>query len=146
MFVARFDPAGDLTGLIQGGGSGDKIATGLALDSTGHAYVTGSFKGTTRFGQIILSSFGQGSDADVFVTKVSFDSQQPPSLTIFQAGNQVTLSWTNSGSNLILEQSRTFGEDAAWSAVSATPIAEGDRLSVSVPLANNKGFFRLRQP
>jgi hypothetical protein len=71
-FVAKINPAG--TALIYGtylGGSGNEIAAGLAIDSAGDAYVTGS-TGSTNFPvstgapQTVLKSAN-----DAFITKLN---------------------------------------------------------------------------
>src|SRR5207244_4370657 len=72
-FVAKLDPTG--SALIYStylGGSGDDVAYGIALDSSGNAYVVGATASTdfpTTPGAF-QTTFG-GGDADIFVTKVN---------------------------------------------------------------------------
>jgi hypothetical protein len=68
VFVAKLNPAG--TGLVYGtylGGSGDDAGYGVAVDGSGHAYVTGR-TASTDFP--ISVHFGTGSNGGAFVTKL----------------------------------------------------------------------------
>ncbi|HWH70371.1 MAG TPA: SBBP repeat-containing protein, partial [Candidatus Sulfotelmatobacter sp.] len=65
-FVARYDAAGELVWVRQGGGAGEARANGVALDAVGNVLVTGSFTGVADFGGVTLTSAGL---EDVFTAK-----------------------------------------------------------------------------
>jgi hypothetical protein len=73
-FVAKYDPAGALVWARQMGGAGYDEARGVAVDTLGNVYITGSYEGdalgdgtTAHFGEHTLGGTGW---ADVFVTKL----------------------------------------------------------------------------
>jgi hypothetical protein len=71
-FVSKINGSG--TALVYStylGGTGNETGHGMAVDSSGNAYVTG-YTGSTNFPTLnaIQSSFG-GGDADAFVTKIN---------------------------------------------------------------------------
>ncbi len=125
-FVAKFSPLGTLVYATYLGGSGDDLATALAVDSTGNAYIAGLTRSTdfpvttgafqTRFG-------GQSSDfffsrGDAFVLKLSPD------------GSRI-LYGTYLGGTL---------NDAAWGlAVDSTgsAVVVGDTISTDFPTSAN---------
>lgn len=67
-FVAKFDPAGNLLWAESFGGLGSDQAVGLALDSSGVAFVVGRFSGTVSFDA--AHTFTSAGDTDVFVMKL----------------------------------------------------------------------------
>lgn len=67
-FVAKFDPSGNVLWALGFGGTGYDQATGLAMDGTGNAYVTGRFSNSVAFdGTHMLTSAG---NTDAFVLKL----------------------------------------------------------------------------
>lgn len=65
-FVAKYDTNGNaLWARAQGGSSADR-SDGVAYDSAGNAYVSGSFQGTMTLGSTTLTSAGSG---DVYLAK-----------------------------------------------------------------------------
>jgi hypothetical protein len=64
-FVAKLDPQGNFlwATLVDAAGT----VHGIAVDSAGQSYITGSFKGSASFGSTLLTSAG---DLDIFVAKV----------------------------------------------------------------------------
>lgn len=70
IFLAEFDSSGNLLWQRVIGGAGDDRAYGLARDSAGNLYVTGSFQGTVDFdpgsSQALLTSH---AGSDIFVAK-----------------------------------------------------------------------------
>ena len=79
-FVARYNRAGTLLWVRQGGGAVNDDARGIAVDGRGNAYVTGGFGEVATFSQFTMKSAGQG---DVFVAKYDPDGQL---LWVRQAG------------------------------------------------------------
>ena len=69
VFVAKYDVAGNLLWVRQGGGPDYDVATALAVDGAGNSYVAGYFYGTATFGSTQITSTGL---SDIFATK--FDS------------------------------------------------------------------------
>jgi len=56
----------------------------------------------------------------------------------------ITLSWTNNGSQCVLEYNDSIG--SGWQTVPQTPTTDGNMLSTGVTNAGPAGFFRLRGP
>ena len=69
IFIAKLSSSGSWQWAVKaGGGSGNDIGYGIAVDSSGNAYVTGKFEGTATFGSTSLTNSGAG---DIFVAKIS---------------------------------------------------------------------------
>jgi hypothetical protein len=67
MFVAKFDPEGDAIWARSAGGIGLDYALGIAVDASGHSYVTGSFSSPSiTFGATRLANAGQD---DMYIVK-----------------------------------------------------------------------------
>jgi len=64
IYVCKLDPNGNFLWAKKAGGMSDDQGFGIAVDSTGNSYVTGSFRGTATFGEITLISSGY---LDIFV-------------------------------------------------------------------------------
>lgn len=67
VFVAKYDPAGNLLWLRSGGGTGADIGNGITVDNSGNVIITGEFAGTATFGSQTLTS--QSGSTDVFTVK-----------------------------------------------------------------------------
>jgi len=67
-FVAKISSSGIWQWAVKAGDSGYFKHDGIAVDSSGNAFVTGSFSETTIFGSTVLMSSG---DRDIFVAKIS---------------------------------------------------------------------------
>src|SRR5205823_3163084 len=74
IFVAKLDPSGSNLLFVDyfGGSSGNDWSTGLALDPSGNAYVTGS-TGSTDFPTVQPYQAGLAGPQDAFLTKFSAD-------------------------------------------------------------------------
>jgi hypothetical protein len=55
LFVAKYDPGGNLVWVRSAGGASDMSGQGIAMDSFGNAYVTGKVDGTVNFGGTALT-------------------------------------------------------------------------------------------
>ncbi|MET3542539.1 Tfp pilus assembly major pilin PilA, partial [Pontibacter aydingkolensis] len=66
MFVAKYDPSGNVLWAQRSGGANNDISNSIAVDGSGNAYVTGYFYETTTFGSTTLTSSG---GQDMFVAK-----------------------------------------------------------------------------
>lgn len=70
IFVAGLNPSGKLRWAVSAGGTSGEHAAAVATDASGNAYVTGSFSGVAKFGNLGITSVGK---EDVFVAKVGPD-------------------------------------------------------------------------
>lgn len=61
IFLAKFDPYGDLVWLKKYGGSGYDRVGGLAIQPNGNIYLTGSFEGAANIGGSLLNSEVNGN-------------------------------------------------------------------------------------
>ena len=66
IFIAKYDPSGDLVWVRQAGGTSDDEGYGIATDGAGNIIVTGKFQGDATFGQTVLASRGE---SDIFIAK-----------------------------------------------------------------------------
>jgi gliding motility-associated-like protein len=66
LFLAKYDPLGNVIWAIGAGSTGTEKADGVAIDPSGNVYVSGAFSNTINFGFVNLVSDG-GTDA--FVAK-----------------------------------------------------------------------------
>ena len=60
-------------------------------------------------------------------------------------GSTVTLSWSNSSADTLLQTSPDLGLTSPWQWVPTPPVANGGTLQVTVP-ASGKQFFRVTRP
>lgn len=69
VFVAKYDAAGVAQWAVRGGGTGDDIATAIALDASGNLGITGNYGGGAAgsFGPTTLANAG---GQDMFVAKL----------------------------------------------------------------------------
>jgi len=67
VFVAKYDPSGNLLWLRSGGGAGADIGNGITVDNSGNVIITGEFAGTATFGSQSLTSMN--GSTDVFTVK-----------------------------------------------------------------------------
>jgi hypothetical protein len=66
IFLAKYDPSGNLLWIKQIGGSTDDIGRGIDVDTSANLYLTGTFTGTVKFGTTTLTSAG---NEDIFLAK-----------------------------------------------------------------------------
>lgn len=67
VFIAQYSSDGDLIVAKRAGGTGSDQGTGVALDASGEAYLTGSFKGPGNFGTTTVQT--NANSVDVFIAK-----------------------------------------------------------------------------
>jgi hypothetical protein len=120
VFVAKYDAAGVAQWAVRGGGTGDDIATAIALDASGNIGITGSYGGGAAgtFGPTTLANAGS---QDMFVAKL---------------GNTGTWLWAQrvSGADTELGQSLAFDSSGSLYAV-------GFYQSPSVSLSGTGGTY-----
>ena len=68
IFIAKLSNDGLWQWAVSAGGSGYDLGLGIAVDSSGNAYVTGMIDGTVTLGSINLTSYGE---TDIFIAKLS---------------------------------------------------------------------------
>src|ERR1051325_3156508 len=73
IFVAKYDKNGAVLWARSAGGDGADYAVGMALDATGHCYVTGSFQDVADFGGFSITNTFTGNSSGLFLAK--YDSQ-----------------------------------------------------------------------
>jgi hypothetical protein len=72
VFVAKFNPAGEVVWARNMGGPGSDTPRSLAVDAAKNVYVTGSFDQTAEFGGVILTPAGQ---RDAFIVACDSSGQ-----------------------------------------------------------------------
>jgi hypothetical protein len=68
----------------------------------------------------------------------------PHSLSVSQAGNELSLSWLATGTNFVLEAKDSLG-GTYWSEVSQLPTRHGNECIVTDTIAGQQKFYRLRK-
>ncbi|TXT50725.1 MAG: BNR repeat-containing protein [Limisphaerales bacterium] len=99
IFVAKYDGTGRLLWARRAGGAGFDAGAGIAVDTNGNCYVTGSFEATAAFEAVTLVNSSPSSYADIFVAK--YDS----------AGNLVWVRGT--GTEFVADTGAAIALDAA---------------------------------
>lgn len=69
IYVAKYNPSGNLVWVKKFGGSFSDRAYALALDQSGNVYVTGQYFGSVNFGTITLQS--NANSKDIFILKLN---------------------------------------------------------------------------
>lgn len=72
VFLAKFNPSGNVLWARNFGGPGYENPRSLAVDATGTIYLTGSFEQTADFGSVTLTTSGQ---RDVFIVATDSSGQ-----------------------------------------------------------------------
>lgn len=68
VFIAKINSSGTYQWAVQAGSLDDDFGFGVAVDSSGSVYVTGSFSDSAAFGSMVLTSNGS---RDLFVAKLT---------------------------------------------------------------------------
>jgi hypothetical protein len=66
-----------------------------------------------------------------------------PVLSAAVAGNQITISWTTSSVNYMLEFTTNLVPNAVWNAAMQTPVVSGGQATVTIPIGPTNSFYRL---
>ncbi len=93
IFLAKYDPNGNLLWVKTAGGDYDDVAWGITMDNSGKIYITGEYNAYALFGNIGLATVGM---ADVFVA------------CYYQNGN---VQWAKSAGGSMLNRGRGIGTD-----------------------------------
>ncbi len=94
IFIAKYNTSGVLAWVKSAGSSESDFGFGIAVNSTGDVFVTGSFKGSATFGSTVVTA--ANTTSDVFITKLN-------SLGVFQ--------WTKTGTGNYANLGRSVGCD-----------------------------------
>lgn len=101
VFVAKFNPAGQLLWAKSFGDAEIQSASSVGVDSSGNVYLTGSFRGNINFGGGSLSAAGS-LFVDIYLAKLSSD------------GNHV---WSKSFGDPNVQNARSLAVDAAGNVI-----------------------------
>ena len=85
IFIAKLSSNGSWQWVIKAGGSSYDWGYGIAVDSSGNAYITGRFGGTATFGNTNLTT---NSYAEIFVAKASKSGSWQWAVKADGSGNQ----------------------------------------------------------
>ena len=69
IFLARYNPAGQVLWARRAGGPGFDAAKGIALDASGNLYLTGAYEGVADFGSTSLTNTTVSSFSDIFLAR-----------------------------------------------------------------------------
>jgi hypothetical protein len=69
IFVAKYNSAGVCQWAQKAGSTSAEWGNGISVDGSGNVYVTGFFRGTSTFGSFSVTSYGGGTDNDIFIAK-----------------------------------------------------------------------------
>jgi hypothetical protein len=147
-FVAEFSSTGStLAYFTYLGGSNYEYGTGIAVDASGDAYVTG-YTLSTNFPTSGAYQGSKGGGYDAFVTKIS----SPGSVTVtapnggenWCAGSTQSITWISSRiTNVAVELSSDGGTN--WSTIASSVTASASSYSWSIPASQADGSnYRVR--
>jgi hypothetical protein len=81
------------------------------------------------------------------VTGFTFGPNGPaPVLSAVTTGNCITISWTSSPLNYVLELTTDLAPPATWLEAPQTPIVSAGQTTVAIPVGPTNTFYRLRVP
>jgi tRNA A-37 threonylcarbamoyl transferase component Bud32 len=72
IFLAKYDPNGNLQWVVQAGGTNSDYGNGITVDKDGYVYITGVFSGTATFHTTNITSYGYH---DIFIAKYDNNGQ-----------------------------------------------------------------------
>jgi len=160
IFVAKYNPSGDLVWARQAGGSGFDVGFCIAVDGSGNSYVTGKFSGSATFGpgETNETTLVSAGFVDIFIAKIS----GPPATRLT---NISTRGLVLTGDNVQIEGFIIGGTDPKTVLLRArgpvladfgvpgelanpflqlfsgqTPIAENDNWETTLPLCQDSGL------
>ncbi|MDB6020074.1 MAG: hypothetical protein JWR19_4563 [Pedosphaera sp.] len=129
MFVAKFDPAGNVLWAQQAGGIDGDQANALAVDGNGNVFVTGTFQATAKFGNITLTNTTSTPTNRIFIAKYDTD------------GNVL---WAQQAGGNIVNQVNGMAVDAAGN-VYITGFYQGNAVfgntNLTTPIFTSKSFL-----
>ncbi len=106
IFIAKYDPSGNVVWARRAGGTGRDEGLGIATDGSGNSIVTGYFIGTATFDRVLLTS--SRATQDIFIAKYDAlgnvawarqaggtDTDQGQGLATDGAGNSIVTGFFN---------------------------------------------------
>lgn len=135
----KFSPEGELVW--------EKHVTGVVLvrmtgDAVGNLFLSGWFGGpTATFDGNTLTNSGTGEA--VFLAKL--DATVSPTLTGERASNTIRLSWSALASDFFLESTADISSGTIWTSNAVPPSVVGISNVVTLPLSDNRSFYRLKR-
>ncbi len=146
-FIAKFNATGSdlLYSTYLGGGSGDEIGYGIAVDGAGHVYVTGETSSSTDFPTTTNAYQGThgGGTLDAFVVKLVLPVQSKTTFTN-QAGEVVSGYYVGGGIYVTVNDPDENENPSAQESVNVTvsDAATGDSETLALTeMGNNTGIF-----
>jgi hypothetical protein len=125
------------TNRYNGPANGDDVPLtkqSLALGPGGSVYVTGASDGDSSDGQILD-----------FVT-IKYVVSDAPSLSIALSNSFAVISWPLAFGNFRLQENTNIAQTNGWSAVAAARATNNGFISITLPVAGSRNFFRLSLP
>jgi hypothetical protein len=123
-----------------------------AISGGGGQGSSSDFELASTIGQVDAGSMSGGDfalDGGFWSIIAAVETEGAPTLTISTSGNQVTISWPESGSaGFALEVANALALAPAtttWTPVNATPQTNNGFVSVQLPLAEGPQFYRLHK-
>jgi len=137
VFVAKYDPSGNLLWVAQPIGTNDQRAFSIAVDSKANAYITGWTQGTNvLFGNLATTN----AYLDLFVAKMDSD------YTFLQIGvsnSALVLSWPAAHRDGFFPEVSTNLQ--TWTPLGGLIITNNGRKYMTNFIVGSKGFFRLNE-
>ncbi|MDJ1483755.1 SBBP repeat-containing protein [Cytophagaceae bacterium YF14B1] len=69
IFIAKYDPSGNVLWAIRAGGTSNDDVRGMNIDKNGNCVITGSFRGSAKFGTTTITAYND-SWSDMFLAKI----------------------------------------------------------------------------
>jgi hypothetical protein len=123
------------TNRYNGPANGDEVPLtkqSLAQGPGGSVYLTGASDGNSSDGQ--------------FLNFVTIKYVVSPPLSIALSNSFAVISWPPAFGNFQLQENTNIAQTNGWSAVAAARATNNGFISVTLPVAGNRNFFRLSLP
>jgi FG-GAP-like repeat/Beta-propeller repeat len=102
IFINRLDSSGKFVWAKSLGGENDDRVTGLAVDSSGNVYTSGSFRGTVDFDPGAgVYNLVTGGETNIFLSKLSQVAQAPRSEIFWRNPNGLEVIWQLDNTKLV---------------------------------------------
>ncbi|MSU63204.1 MAG: hypothetical protein EXS31_12550 [Pedosphaera sp.] len=141
MFVAKYDPDGNVLWATQTPGSPIVVGLGFAMDEQSRMYVTGYFRSNATIGGALLLNLG---GRDVFVTRLD----PPPVILALNAksiNGAVVLRWPRTSASFQIESRTGFSAGTPWLALTNTASTYRDQWILTNQPSRDAEFYRLRR-
>ena len=142
IFVARYNPTGEVLSVYQAGGTNYDFGFALAIDAGGTAYVTGHYIGVANFGATNLTNLSGA--ADVFLARMAPGIARPALISSPSSPGNLVLSWGVGSADWLLTYTPTLG--VVPSTVNLARATNNGIISVTIPTTGSAGFYQLRAP